>query len=88
MGKLNLNSYHKDHFEYNYELNDFKCQENQYLYFFAKYSEPHKYPEKSNKIKRRYNNYSLKTAKQETKSVHPHKHIKPLQNTVQKCKKQ
>ena len=39
IGKLNPNPYHKDHFEYDYELDAFKCPENQYLHFFAKYIE-------------------------------------------------
>ena len=30
---------------------------NNYLHFFGKYIEPHKYPEKPDKIKRIYNNY-------------------------------
>ena len=30
----------------------------------------------------------VKTANQETNAVHPHKHTKPSQNMVQKCKKQ
>ena len=30
----------------------------------------------------------VKTVKQEINAVHPHKHTKPSQNTVQKCKKQ
>ena len=61
----------KDHFEYNYELDAFKCLENQYLYFFNKYIEPHKDPKKLDKIKRLYNNYeAVKTVKQETNAVH------------------
>ncbi len=39
--KLNENKYHKDHFEYDYELDAFKCPENEYMYFQAKYIEPH-----------------------------------------------
>ncbi len=31
IGKLNPNPYHKDHFEYDYELDAFKCPENQYM---------------------------------------------------------
>ena len=42
IGKLNENPYHKDHFEYDYEQDAFKCPENQYLHFYAKYTEPHK----------------------------------------------
>ena len=57
IGKLNENPYHKDHFEYNYELDAFKCPEGNYLHFFAKYVELHKDPEKPDKIKRIYNNY-------------------------------
>ena len=57
IGKLNDNPYHKDHFEYDYELDAFKCPENEYMYFQAKYIEPHKDPEKPDKIKRLYNNY-------------------------------
>ena len=57
IGKLNPNPYHKDHFEYDYELDAFKCPEGNYLHFFAKYIEPHKDPEKPDKIKRLYNNY-------------------------------
>ena len=40
--KLNENPYHKDHFDYDYELDAFKCPERNYLHFFAKYIEPHK----------------------------------------------
>ena len=58
IGKLNKNPYYKDHFEHNYELNAFKCPENQYLKFYGKYTEPHKDPEKPEKIKRIYNNYN------------------------------
>lgn len=36
IGKLNPNQYHKDHFEYNYELDAFKCPEGEYLHFFWK----------------------------------------------------
>ena len=57
IGKLNENPYHKDHFQYDYELDAFKCPEGHYLHFFAKYIEPHKDPEKPAKIKRIYNNY-------------------------------
>ena len=57
IGKLNPNLYHKDHFEYDYELDAFKCPEGNYLHFFEKYIEPHKDPEKPDKIKRLYNNY-------------------------------
>ncbi len=53
IGKLNPNPYHKDHFfEYDYELDAFKCPEGNYLHFFAKYIEPHKDPEKPDKIKK------------------------------------
>ena len=31
---------------------------------------------------------SVKTANQETDTIHPQKHTKPSQNMVQKCKKQ
>ena len=58
IGKLNPNPYHKDHFEYDIDLDAFKCPENNYLYFFAQYNEPHKDLEKPDKIKRLYNNYS------------------------------
>ena len=37
IGKLNENPYHKDNFEYNYELDAFKCPKGNYLHFFAKY---------------------------------------------------
>ena len=57
IGKLNPNPYHKDHFQYDYKLDAFKCPENNYLHFFGKYIEPHKDPEKPDKIKRIYNNY-------------------------------
>lgn len=57
IGKLNENPYHKDHFDYDYELDAFKCPEGNYLHFFAKYIESHKDPEKLDKIKRLYNNY-------------------------------
>ena len=36
IGKLNNNSYHKDHFEYDYELDAFKCTQGEYLHFFWK----------------------------------------------------
>ena len=58
IGKLNKNPYHKDNFEYDSEQDAFKCPENQYLKFYASYTEPHKDPEKPNKIKRIYNNYN------------------------------
>ena len=57
IGKINENPYHKDNFEYNYELDAFKCPEGHYLHFFGKYTEPHKDPDKPDKIKRLYNNY-------------------------------
>ena len=57
IGRLNKNPYHKDHFVYDYELDAFKCPENQYMYYFKTYTEPHKDPEKPDKIKRLYNNY-------------------------------
>ena len=57
IGRLNKNPYHKDHFVYDYELDAFKCHENQYMYYFKTYTEPHKDPEKPDKIKRLYNNY-------------------------------
>ena len=52
IGKLNENPYHKDHFEYNNELNTFKCPKNQYLHFYGKYTEPHKDPEKTRQNKK------------------------------------
>ncbi|MBE6504333.1 MAG: transposase, partial [Methanobrevibacter millerae] len=58
IGKLNENPCHKDHFEYDYELDAFKCPKNQYLHFYGKYTELHKDPEKPEKIKRIYNNYN------------------------------
>ena len=57
IGRLNKNPYHKDHFVYDYELDAFKYPENQYMYYFKTYTEPHKDPEKPDKIKRLYNNY-------------------------------
>ena len=87
--KLNKNPYHKDHFEYDYEQDAFKCPENQYLKFYGKYTEPRKDPEKPAKIKRIYNNYNAcKNCNARTNAVHPHKHTKQSQNTDQKCKKQ
>ena len=47
IGKLNPNQYHKDHFDYDYELDIFKYPEEEYLYFFPQYVEPHKNPEKT-----------------------------------------
>ena len=35
IGKLNSNPYHKDYFEYDYELDAFSYIKNQYMYFFA-----------------------------------------------------
>ena len=35
----------------------FKYPENQYMYYFKTYAEPHKDSEKPDKIKRLYNNY-------------------------------
>lgn len=58
IGKTNENPYHKNNFKYNYELNAFKCPENEYLYFYEKYIEPHKDINKPDKIKRLYNNYN------------------------------
>ena len=52
IGKLNENPYHKDHFEYDYEQDAFKCQENQYLHFYAKYTEPHKDSKKTRQSKK------------------------------------
>ena len=49
IGKLNINPYHKDNFEYDYELDAFKCPENEYMYFQAKYIEPHKHPKNQTK---------------------------------------
>lgn len=57
IGKLNENQYHKDHFDYDYELDAFKYLEGNYLHFFAKYIKSHKDPKKLDKIKRLYNNY-------------------------------
>lgn len=37
IGKLNQNPYHKDHFEYDYELDAFKCPEGNYLHFLQIY---------------------------------------------------
>ena len=52
IGKLNENPYHKDHFEYDYEQDAFKCPENQYLHFYAKYTEPHKDSKKTRQSKK------------------------------------
>ena len=52
IGKLNENPCHKDHFEYDYELDAFKCPKNQYLHFYGKYTELHKDPEKPEKIRK------------------------------------
>ena len=41
-----------------YELNSFKCPEGKNLHFFGQYIEPHKDPEKPDKIKRLYSNYN------------------------------
>lgn len=90
IGKLNPNQYHKDSiFEYNYELDAFKCPEGEYLQFFGKYIEPYKDPEKPDKIKRIYNNYEAckKTVKNETNVAQPHKHTEPSQNTDHKMQK-
>ena len=92
IGKLNPNPYHKDHFEYDYELDAFKCPENQYMYFFAKYVEPHKDPEKPDKIKRLYNNYeACKNCKARNKccsSSQTHKTITKYGSEMQKAMNQ
>ena len=59
------------------------------MYFFVKYVEPHKDPEKPYTIKRLYNNYkACENCKSRNKCCSLHKHTKPSQNMVQKCKKQ
>jgi transposase len=92
IGKLNENKYHKDHFEYDYELDAFKCPENEYMYFQAKYIEPHKDPEKPDKIKRLYNNYNAcKNCKSRNKCLSPkqtHKTITEYGSEMQKAMNQ
>ena len=89
IGKLNENPYHKDHFEYDYEQNAFKCPENQYLHFYAKYTEPHKDPKKPDKVKRIYNNYNAcKNCNARTKcctSSQTHKTITEYGSELQKA---
>lgn len=89
IGKLNTNPYHKDNFEYDYELDAFKCPENEYMYFQAKHIEPHKDPEKPDKIKRLYNNYTAcKNCKTRNKCLSPkqtHKTITEYGSEMQKA---
>ena len=89
IGKLNENPYHKDHFEYDYEQDAFKCPENQYLHFYAKYTEPHKDSKKPDKVKRIYNNYNAcKNCNARTKccaSSQTHKTITEYGSELQKA---
>ena len=91
IGRLNKNPYHKDHFEYNHQLDAFKCPENQYLHFYGKYTEPHKDPTKPDKIKRIYNNYeackNCKARKQCCASSQTHKTITEYGSEMQKAMK-
>ena len=89
IGKLNENPYHKDHFEYDYKQDAFKCPENQYLHFYAKYTEPHKDSKKPDKVKRIYNNYNAcKNCNVRTKccaSSQTHKTITEYGSELQKA---
>ena len=89
IGKLNENPYHKDHFEYDYEQNAFKCPENQYLHFYEEYTEPHKDPKKPDEVKRIYNNYNAcKNCNARTKcctSSQTHKTITEYGSVLQKA---
>lgn len=58
IGRLNKNPYHKDYFKYLSEIDAFECPEGQIMYFFNKYVEKTEDPEKQDKIKRLYCNYS------------------------------
>ena len=91
IGRLNKNPYHKDHFEYNHQLDAFKCPENQYLHFYGKYTEPHKDPTKPDKIKRIYNNYeackNCKARKQCCAPSQTHKTITEYGSEMQKAMK-
>ena len=88
IGKLNENPYHKDHFEYDYEQDAFKCPENQYLHFYGKYTESHRDPKKPDKVKRIYNNYNAcKNCNARTKcctSSQTHKTITEYGSVLQK----
>lgn len=92
IGKLNPNPYHKDNFQYNYELDAFKCPENEYLNFYGKYEEPHKDKNKPNKIKRLYNNYNAcKNCKARNECCSPtqtHKTITEYGSELQKAMNQ
>ena len=58
IGKLNPNQFHKDHFYYISDLDLFMCPSGQPMYFYKEYTQPNEEPDKSDKIKRLYNNYT------------------------------
>ena len=58
IGQLNPNQFHKDHFFYISDLNLFMCPAGQPMYFYKEYTEKNKDPNKPDKVKRLYNNYS------------------------------
>ena len=62
------------------------------MYFFAKYVEPHKDPEKPDKIKRLYNNYeackNCKTRNKCCSSSQTHKTITEYGSEIQKAMNQ
>ena len=58
IGKLNPNQFHKDHFYYISDLDLFMCPAGQPMYFYKEYTQPSEDPDKPDKIKRLYNNYT------------------------------
>ena len=56
--QLNPNQFHKDHFFYISDLDFFMCPAGQPMYFYKEYTEKNKDPNKPDKVKRLYNNYS------------------------------
>ena len=58
IGKLNPKPFHKDHFYYIKELDAFMCPASQLMYFYKEYITKNDDPNKPDKIKRLYNNYS------------------------------
>ena len=74
-GKLNENQYHKDHFEYDYKQDAFKCQKEN-IYSFLENISNHRKTLKPDKIKRIYNNYEVcKNFKEQNKCYSAPKHI-------------
>ena len=58
IGQLNPNQFHKDHFFYISDLDLFMCPAGQPMYFYKEYTEKNEDPNKPDKVKRLYNNYS------------------------------